>query len=207
MKTMSQFDPALTAKFKKDAVRLGKPARDAVNKVFRSVPKVGPLGAPKRPGRTFDKMYTTGRLSWAETRSRRNAVDVNYKARSGAQFSRSSLAGDKTLSVIRVRVRGAAFVFADLAMASGKARKTTGQVTRPYRINLFGKGYVIRTHKVNSDNVDNWIDYLNKAKDAQQGHPSRFAWPTIIKHGSDYRKNFSNLVSEVVADTNRRMQR
>lgn len=206
-KTLNDIEPKLFNDFKRNAKKLGEPAKKDVRKAFMSVDKTGPLGPIRRPGRTFDKMANNlGRLTWSESRSKRNTIDVNYKARSAAQFKRASLANDKTLSVIRVRVRGPAFVVADMAGKSMKARKRSGQLSREYSINAFGKGIVTRRHKISSDNVDNWIDRLNGSSSALKGHPSRYAWPAFEKHAKEYRSNFSALVNQTIAETNRRMQ-
>lgn len=204
-KVLRDLDPTLFSKFKKDATKLGNPARDAVRKEFRRF-KVGPRGAPSRPGRIFDKMATNGRLSWAESRSKRNVVDVNYKANitNKKLSSKYATAGDKTLSLIRVRVRGGSYVLADMAGKSNTARKATGQMSRQYRINLFGRGVVTRSHRVNADNVTNWINRLNETSDARKA--SRYAWPAIEGHALEYRKNFSGILNEYIAETNRKLQ-
>ena len=205
-KALRDLEPTLLNKFKKDAKKLGEPAKKDVQKVFRSI-KSGPLGPVRRPGRTYDKMANNlGSLSWAASRSKRNVIDVNYKSRTQSQLKREVIAGDKTLSVIRIRIRGGAYIVADMAGKSMRARKSSGQMSREYQINAFGKGIVTRRHKVNSDNVDNWIDRLNASSSVLQGHPSRYAWPAFEKHAKQYRSNFSVLVNQVVADTNRKMQ-
>lgn len=208
-KVLDDFEPGLYSKFTKQAKKLGDPARKKVNEAFRKVDAKGPLGAPKRKGRTYDKMYTlNGRpgtpISWQSARAKRNAVDVNYKARSTSAVNRAiasqarMTAKDKTLSIIRVRVRAPGYIIADLA-GSGRVRKTTGTLTRQYSINLFGKGVVVRSHKVNAGNVNNWIENLNN-----KGKPSRYAWPAFIAHGKDYRTDVGNLVNEYVVEANRR---
>ena len=205
-KVLKEVEPELFKKFKRDATKLGNPAKQAVQKAFRTVDKNGPLGPVRRPGRKYDKMATNiGRLSWASSRSKRNAIDINYKQPKAAPFNKAGLAGDKTLSLIRVRVRGGSYVMADMAGKSNKARKATGQLSRSYQINLFGKMVVTRRHKVNAENVGNWIDRLNSSSSRLQGHPSRYAWPALEKHAKDYQKNFSALVADVVAETNRKL--
>lgn len=210
-KVLNQFEPGLYNKFVKQAKKLGDPARKKVNEAFRKVDAKGPLGGPKRKGRTYDRMYTiNGRpgtpISWQGARAKRNAVDINYKARSTNAVNRAiasqarMTAKDKTLSIIRVRVRAPGYIIADLA-GSGRVRKTTGTLTRQYSINLFGKGVVVRSHKVNADNVNNWIEHLNN-----KGKPSRYAWPAFIAHGKDYRTDVANLVNEYVVEANRRQK-
>ena len=205
-KALRDIEPKLLNKFKSDAKRLGVPARDDVLKAFRAVPRTGPLGGKKRKGRIYDRMDTRGRLSWSASSSKRNAVDVNYKVRSQTAFKRGMSAQDKTLSVVRVRVRAAAWVVADIAGASYKKSKSTGEMSRVYEINRFGKGLVTRDHRINADNVNNWIMKLN-ASSSGAGKPSRYAWPAFRDHAAKkYRVNFGTLVNEVVSETNRKLK-
>ena len=204
-KALRDIEPKLLNKFKSDAKRLGVPARDDVLKAFRAVPRTGPLGGRKRKGRIYDRMDTRGRLSWSASSSKRNAVDVNYKVRSQTAFKRGMSAQDKTLSVIRVRVRAAAYVLADIAGASQKQSRSTGEMSAKYQINAFGRGLVTRDHKINADNVRNWINKLNAAG-GLSNKPSRYAWPAFRDHAAkDYRVNFGKLVNEVVSATNRKL--
>lgn len=203
-KMINTFEPELFNKFKKDAAKLGTPAKNAVSKAFRGVSKSGPLGAPKRPGRKFDKMDTQGRLSWGASRSRRNVIDVTYKGRTSAALNKSITSGfganDKTLSLIRVRVKGPAYVLADIG-GKGRASKSTGTLTRSYNINLFGRGIVTRKHKINADNVNNWLQQLRG-----KGAPSRYAWPAFTAHAKDYQRNFGGILNELVMETNRKLK-
>lgn len=206
-KVLKEVEPALYAKFKRDSKKLADPAKRAVQKAFTSVNRAGPLGPVKRPGRKYDKMATNlGRLSWASSRSKRSVIDANFKQPKAQPFGKGVLAGDKTISLVRIRVRGASYIMADMAGKSNKARKRTGQLSREYQINLFGKMVVTRRHKVNADNVSNWIDRLNTSGSVLQGHPSRYAWPALERHAKDYQKNFSALVNDVIIETNRKLQ-
>lgn len=210
-KQLREVSPALYQKFRRDIKRVGIPARDAVRKTFRSVNQFGPLGAPKRPGRTFDKFATSevGRLSWYNSKilSANKAIDVNYKNRKArSDFQKLKAGADGTLSIVRVRVMAPAYVVADMAGKSGRAAKSTGQLSRQYEINLFGGPRVTRQHKINSDNVDNWIRNLNdKASNKGQGQPSRYGWPTMEKHAPKYRADTSKLLNETIAILNRKM--
>jgi hypothetical protein len=205
---LRKFEPEMLAKFKKDSTKLGDEARKAVNKSFRDVDSKGPLGAPKRKNRNFDKMYTQNgrdqnRLTWAESRSKRNSVDVNYKSRTPASVKKQMWATDKTISVIRVRVRGAAYVVADMAKASGRARKANGADSREYMINRYGRGIVPGKHKISEKSVTTWLSALH----AKHGAPSRFAWPAFVKHAPKYQAEFSGILNNIVSETNRRLSR
>tara|TARA_R110000803_G_scaffold8370_1_gene26872 strand:+ start:42 stop:845 length:804 start_codon:yes stop_codon:yes gene_type:complete len=206
-KALRELEPRLLNKFKRDAKKLGEPAKKDVVKAFRAIPRNGPLGPIRRKGRTYDKMSTNlGRLAWSGSSKQRNAIDVNYKSRSQSAFKKGMSAQDKTLSVIRVRVRGAAYVVADIAGASMKSRKASGEMSRKYQINAFGKGVVTRDHRISASNVDNWIMRLNGSSGTLSNKPSRYAWPAFRNHAKEYRVNFGSLVNEVVSETNRRLQ-
>lgn len=210
---LKDVGPSFHRKFKRDAKKVGVPTRDAVRKAFRQIGYMGPLGPAKRPGRRFDRFATSelGRLSWYNSRmmSENKSIDVNYKnRREGRALAQLQAAKDGTISIVRVRVMAPAYVVADMAGKSGKARQTTGTLTRPYRISLYGKRTVTRQHKINSDNVDNWIENLNSKSNAkQQATPSRYGWPTMERHAPKFREDASKLLNESIAMLNRRMER
>jgi hypothetical protein len=210
--TLKDIGPEFHRKFKRDAKKLGEPARDAVRKSFRAIGYMGPLGPPKRPGRRFDKFATSelGRLSWYNSRmmNEKRSIDVNYKnRREGRALAQLRAAGDGTISIVRVRVMAPAYIMADMAGKSGNAN-SGGALTRPYRINLFGRGVVTRQHRVNTDNVKDWIDTLNSEANAQQqGSPSRYGWPTLIKHAPKFRADAAELLNNSISMLNRRMAR
>lgn len=201
---LKEVGPEFLKKFRRDAAKLGNPARDEIQRTFREINTQGPLGAPNRKNRRFDKFATSevGRLSWYNSKimSQNKAIDVNYKNRNSKKDQMKLASGqDAALSIVRVRVKAPAYIVADMAGKSMKARSVTGQLTRDYQINLFGKGIVTRRHRVNSDNVDNWIRELNsKADNKQQGQPSRYAWPTMVEFGPKHRENASRLLNETI---------
>lgn len=206
-KQLRQVAPELYYKFRRDIKRVGVPARDAVRKEFRSINLNGPLGAPKRKGRTFDKFATSevGRLSWYNSKvlSQNKAIDVNYKNRNARRdFQRIKTGVDGTLSIVRVRVMAPAYVVADMAGKSMSARTPDGGLSKQYQIDLFGRGRVTRRHKVSKDNVDNWIRQLDTTGD---GKASRYAWPAMDDHAPKYRANTSKLLNETIAILNQRM--
>jgi hypothetical protein len=211
-KQLREVSPALYHKFRRDQKKLGVPAKDAVQKTFRNVNVNGPLKGPKRPGRRFDKMATSelGRLSWYASKlmSQDKAIDVNYKnRRAQADLSKLKLGADGTLSIVRVRVMAPAYVVADMAGKTGSAAKATGTLTRDYTINLFGRGVVTRRHRIDSDNVENWLRRMDdKASNSGQNSPSRYGWPTMEKHAPKYRADASKLLNETIATLSQRMQ-
>jgi hypothetical protein len=79
--------------------------------------------------------------------------------------------------------------------------------TREYQINAFGRGVITRTHRINRDNSDLFVENLQRARGAGEtaGKPSRYAYPAFIKHQPTFRNNFDKLLQDVVAATNRRL--
>lgn len=214
-KQLREVAPKMYQTFRRDIKRLGVPARDEVRRAFKQVDSFGPLGPPnskKRPGRMFDRMATSelGRLSWYSSKvlSPNKRIDVNYKNRNAARdFSKIKNGADGTLSIVRVRVMAPAYVVADMAGKSGRATQSSGTLSRPYQINLFGRGTVTRRHRIDADNVDNWISALNtQASNRGQDRASRYAWPAIQDHMPKYRANTSKLLNETIAILNMRMQ-
>lgn len=208
-KQLRQVAPELYYKFRRDIKRVGVPARDAVRDKFRGINLNGPLGAPKRPGRVFDKFATSevGRLSWynSKTLSQNKAIDVNYKNRNASKdFQKIKNGADGTLSIVRVRVMAPAYVVADMAGKTMSARTPDGGLSRQYQMDLFGRGRVTRRHRVNRDNVDNWIRRLN-SEGGGDGKASRYAWPAMEKHAPKYRADTSKLLNTTISILNQRM--
>lgn len=209
---MREVAPKLYQKLRRDIKRLGVPARDEVRKAFKQVNPSGPLGAPKRPGRTFDKMATSelGRLSWYSSRimTKSKAIEAEYKNRNAKRdFQKIKSGADGTLSLVRVKIAAPAYIVADMAGKSMRAARRTGTLSREYTINLFGKGQVVRRHSIDGDNVENWIRQLNsQASNRGQNAPSRYAWPALQDHMPEYRANTSKLLNETIRQLNQRMQ-
>ena len=205
---LKAIGPQVLRQFKKDAKLVGKPAVTAVRKAFRGVNEMGPLGAPKRKGRTFDRMYTqNGRISWTAARKvgGRSGIDVNYKNRKeGKALAALKAAQDGTVSIVRIRVRAPAFVVADMAGVSKRASRS-GTKTRPYQINAFGRGLITRTHTINKQNVDNWLDKLNSGSMAAK-KPSRYAYPAISKHSAAFKADVTKVLKNAVVTVNRRLE-
>lgn len=209
---LRNIGPQALRQFKKDAKKVGKPAVTSVRKAFRDVGDRGPLGAPKRWGRIYDKMYTRdgrGRLSWTTSRKigGRSGIDVNYKNRKEGKALRDMQAAkDGTVSIVRVRVRAPAYVVADMAGKSKRAAKTTGTLSREYQINLFGRGVVTRQHRINSNNVDNWLSALDSRAKGGASKPSRYGYPALEKHSPKFKADVSLVLRNAIYDINRRLE-
>lgn len=211
--TLKEVSPKMLRDFKRDARKLGDPAKRAIRKAFAEAKDYGPLGAPKRRGRNYDRMYTSdlGRLSWTKSKSiaNRRGIDVNYKNRNeNKALQRLRAAGDGTISIVRVIVRAPAFIVADMAGKSNSARKGPGELSREYQINAFGRGVITRRHRIDVFNTENWIDSLNaKAMGKGQGQPSRYAWPAAEDHLKDAKVNASALMNRTITEINRMLSK
>ncbi len=215
---LKEFGPDALKKFKRNARKVGTPARDALRSVFRSVGIAGPLGRPKRVGRRYDKMatnYDRGRLSYERGFAIANSsrgIDVNYKNRNeGKALRQLQMAQDGTVSIVRLLVKAPAFIVADMAGKSNKARLNSGQV-RDYKTNLFGRGVIQATpamREVTPRRVEartKWLQELDRrAHNRRQNEASRYAWPTMEKYMSKHKVSVASLLNEVIADTNKKL--
>ena len=102
---LREFGPKAFNDFKAKGRRIGTPARNAIREAFTKVGPAGPLGYPRRPGRTYDGFHTqNGRLAWAKSYSevtRNTGIDVSYKSRNANRDVYNLKSGkDGALSVI-----------------------------------------------------------------------------------------------------------
>ncbi len=206
---LKEFGPKAFNKFKKDARKIGEPARKEVRDAFQRVGPWGPLGMPKRPNRYYDGFNTVnGRLSWAKAATvigTAKGIDVNYKSRNLTKAMYNLQTGkDGNLSVIRIRVRQAALVMADMAGRGRKSMYSEGRgITRPYQIDLFGRGIVTRRHRINRQNSEKFIENMN----SKNKKGSRFAYPALEEHTPQYTKNVETLLNQTIAEINRTLGR
>lgn len=206
---LKQVAPKLFRDFKRDARKLGTPMRNDVRDAFSRIGPTGPFGWHRRPGRTYDGFNTlNGRLSWDKSYfeiTRNSGIDVNYKSRNvNKQLYDLQTGKDGTISVVRIRVKKAALIMADMAGRGGRSMYSEGRGrTRPYQIDLFGRGLVVRTHAINRDNSDNFVEKLSQARANLSNKGSRYAYPAAIKHMPDYRRNVDKLLNQTIAQVNR----
>ena len=219
--------PDIFLKMKRDARKIGTPARNDVRDAFSKIGPGGPLGPRKvdptktwatqraNSRRIYDGFNTlngdNGRLSWFNNYFQINSnkgVDVNYKNRNASRdLAKLKTGQDGQLSVVRVRVRKAPLILADMAGRGGRAMYSNGKMrTRPYQIDLFGRGIVTRSHRINTGNSDTFVENLKKARSTGSSQPSRYAYPAFIKHQPKFRRNVEALINQVVIDLNRRME-
>lgn len=224
-RTLRTVAPDLFNKFKRDARKIGVPARNDVRKAFAAAGAGGPLGKrkvnPSKPwatakaiqGRTYDGFNTVngdnGRLSWTlnfNSIYRAQGIDVNYRSKNpNADLSKLRLGRDGQIGLVRVRVRKAPLIIADMA-GRGSSMYSQGRGrTKPYQINAFGRGVITRTHLINRENSDTFVENLQRSKGAGKSKASRYAYPAFEKHQPEFRRNFDKLLQDVVAATNRKL--
>jgi len=215
---LKEFGPDALNRFKRDARRVGTPARDALRSVYRSVGIFGPLGRPRRPGRKFDKMateYGHARLSYERafvTINTSRGIDVNYKNRNeGRALRQLKQAEDGTISIVRLLVKAPALIVADMAGKSNRKRLNSGFV-RQYETKLFGGPKVVATERMRAVTParvqarTTWLQALDRqAHNRRQNKASRYAWPTMEKYMSKHKINAAALINQVIAETNKKM--
>lgn len=213
---LKEVGPQALRDFKGKARKVGTPARNALRGTFLNIGIHGPLGAPRRPGRNYDKMstsYERGRLSFMRSRVIANGkgIDVNYKNRSeGKALRQLKSAQDGTISIVRLIVRAPAFIVADMAGKSG-AGKVTSEV-RKYETRLFGRNVIEATPAMRAVTparrvaIDNWLLALDRqAHNRRQNKASRYAWPTMEKYMGKHKINAAQIMNETIAELNNRM--
>lgn len=212
---LKELGPDAFKNFKKRQRDLGKPAQSELRRAFGRIGINGPLGAPKRPGRHYDKMstsYERGHLSFMRARVVLNTakgIDINYKdRRAGKALSQLRAAKDGTVSIVRLRVRAPALIVADMAGKSNKARKSVGDRTRPYETDLFGRGVVSRPqgHEITFRRrraITIWLEALDRqSHNSKQKEASRYAWPTMVKYMPKHKEGASRIFNETIQQIN-----
>jgi hypothetical protein len=212
---LKEVAPSMFRKFKNGATKIGRPAANEMRKTFRSIDPKGPLAGRRKKDaarvRQYDSMYSSqvSRISWYQTAfaTGRKGIDVNYKNRKASyDFSRLADGRDGTVGIVRIAVKSPAYIIADIT-GRGNRRRGTGELSRSYQINLFGRGVIVtRQHRVNKDNVDGWIRALNTGdKVMGGGRPSRYAYPTLEKHSGKFAENLTDLLNQTIIETNRKL--
>lgn len=213
---LKELGPKAHSKFRNNARKLGRPAQTELRRTYGSIGIHGPLGAPRRPGRNYDKMstdYSNARLSFMAARIALNTakgVDVNYKdRRSNKALQQLRASKDGTISIVRLVVRAPALIVADMAGKSKKARKAIGEPTAPYKTRLFGREIVNRQdgHEITFRRrraITIWLEALDRqSHNAKQKSASRYAWPTMVKYMPRHKEGASRLFNETIAEMNR----
>lgn len=206
---LKELGPQLFNKFKAQGRKIGTPARNEVRDAFSKIGPTGPFGWYRRPGRDYDGFNTlNGRIRWDKSYfeiTRNSGVDVNYKSRNANKELYNLKTGkDGAVSVLRIRVKKPALIIVDMAGRGRRSMYSEGRGrTREYTIDLFGRGVVTRTHAINRDNSDKFVEKLSQARANLKNKGSRYAYPALEKHVPQYTRNVDKLLNETIALVNR----
>lgn len=209
---LREVAPDLAKDYRKNLTKIGRPAVNEMRKTFRKIDKRGPLWNKRgnRPGRTYDSMYSSyvSNISWYQTQfaSGRKGIDVNYKNRkASSDMAKLTGGADGTLGIVRIAVKSPAYIMADIS-GRGNRRKGDGQLSRQYRIHLFGEGqYITRRHKVRAENVSKWISALNSGQGQISSKPSRYAYPTMEKYSPKFAASVTKVLNTTISELNKRL--
>lgn len=229
-KEIKKLGPDLQKEFRVNAKKLGEPTKKEVRKTFKKIGPRGPLGprkaneskpwatAERNARRRYDGFYAMGHdksKAWQPAYAainRNSGIDVQYKSRrDSAALAKVPRGQDGTISVVRVRVRKGPLIIADMAGRSQTSMYAKGSYrTRPYTINLYGRGEVTRTHRINAPNSQLFIENLRKGREVisnprGKNGASRYAYPTAEKFMPQYRRNAQILINSTLAEINRRL--
>jgi len=212
---LKELGPKAFNDFKRKQRNLGRPALKELRKSFGRIGIHGPLGGPTRKGRYYDKMSTNSahaHLAFYSARAVLNSakgIDVNYKDRKANKaLNQLRQAKDGTISIVRLRVRAPAYIVADMAGKSNKARKSVGDPTRPYQTMLFGRKMITREdgHEITFRRrraITIWLEALDRqAHNSKQKEASRYAWPTMVDYMPKHKEGASKIFNETIQQIN-----
>jgi hypothetical protein len=214
MRVLKIVGPDLQKQFKKDSVKLAASVRNPLKQTLRSIGPEGPLPGAKRSGRNYDRWVSgIGKKSWGGTGGNRRPYDevrTDFKDRSSSREAaklRNSQSG--RLGIVRLRVTSGPTIIADLAGASRKYMYGRGTFwSTEYKIRLFGRVEVVRRHRINKENSDNFVRRLTTAsKGKLRGKPSRYAYPTVQKNKGKFEKQMNSLIGTTVKELNARINK
>jgi hypothetical protein len=189
IKVLKEVDKKYLAEFYKQAKDIGKPVQD---EIIQAIPSTPPI-------RGMRARSTRARLGWGIGK---RAKSVVIKANRTVQ-RRSAFAQGKhsEYPIVQVVAQSPALVLADMA---GKSNTYTNKkpITREYEINLFGRGVVTRTHRINGQGFA-LIDRLATAKGVISPGPSRYFYPAAERAMPKARKEMQSLLGEVNETANK----
>lgn len=208
VKDLNTIDPTLVKGMKAEFKTIAKPVADEIKSSIAKVNKSGPLGPRKNPrlGGSRPGFDNSGRLAWGRKAKLNGArpfpadstltqIAPRYKRRN-AQYR----------AIARVRTRSAGTGLADMAGRSGRYVNSKAR-TRPYEINLFGKGIVTRTHRINGQG-ERLIDNLNSGASGKlKSSASRYIWPAAEKATPKFQAEAKKVLEKNYDIINRRLAR
>lgn len=174
-----KIDPALIAKFKKNAKEIGRPVEAAVQ---RGIPNRFPITG-------MEQKVIPGRMTWgAVIPAKTTELKVDTRLRK------------KGKSIVSVWVQSPAVAMSDMAKKVGKR---DGRLTREYPYSKSPTGF--RRHRVNGQG-SGMVVALEKAK-MKKSSPSRMVWPSAEKALPQVNTKMYSLIDQVAKNLNAEIQR
>jgi len=185
IKTIKEIDKRYIGEFYAKAKDIAKPVQAAI---IKAIPSSYPI-------RGMRAKSQRGRLAWnVGKRAKSVIIRTNRTVRRKSSFAKGKI---NTYPIVQVVAQSPAVVLADMA---GKTNKYTNKKprSRKHEINLFGRGVVERTYKINGQGLA-LIRALNGGKGVLSSSPSRWFWPSALKALPQASKAMQELISKLHA--------
>lgn len=206
IKDLNSIDPTLVKGMKADFKQIAKPVAAEVKSSIAKVNKSGPLGPRKNPrgGGSRPGFDNSGRLAWgrkAKLNGARPFPADSTLTQIAPRYKRRNM---QYRAIARVRTRSAGTGLADMAGRSGRYVNSRPR-TRSYEINLFGKGIVTRTHRINNQGK-RLIENLNSGASGKlKSSASRYIWPAAEKAIPKFQAETKRVLEKNYDIINRRL--
>lgn len=191
IKTIKEIDKRYIGEFYAKAKEIAKPVQAAIIKAIPS----------SYPVRGMRAKSQRGRLAWnVGKRAKSVVIRTNRTVRRKSSFAQGKI---NTYPIVQVVAQSPAVVLADMA---GKTNKYTNKKprSRKHEINLFGRGVVERTYKMNGQGIA-LINALAGGKGVLSSKPSRWFWPSALKALPQASKAMQELISKLHAVANKEL--
>jgi len=191
IKVIKEIDKKYLNEFYAQAKNIAKPIQAAI---VKAIPSSYPI-------RGMRAKSQRGRLAWnVGKRAKSVVIRTNRTVRRKSSFAQGKI---NSYPIVQVVAQSPAVVLADMA---GKTNKYTNKKprSRKHEINLFGRGVVERTYKINGQGLA-LIQALSAGKGVLSTRPSRWFWPSALKAMPEASKQMQNLISKLHAVANKQL--
>ena len=190
IKILKGLEGNYISKFYMEAKNVAKPVQA---EVIKGIPSSAPI-------RGMRAKSLRGRTAWGVgKRAKSVTLKANRTVKRGSAFSKGKAS---SYPIIQVVASSPGTVIADMAGKVGKINRKP--VTKAYEINLFGRGVVTRTHRINNQGAS-LISALSSSPKMQSPSSSRFFWPSALKGMPEAVKKMDGLISGLHAQANREL--
>jgi hypothetical protein len=208
VKELGKIDQSLVKGMKAEFKQIAQPVADEIKSSISKVSKTGPLGPRKNPklGGMRPGFDNSGRLAWGRKAALNGAKPFAADSTLTQINPRYKKGGGKYRAIARVRTRSAGTGLADMAGRSGRYVNSKAR-TKPYEINLFGKGIVKRDHRINNQGK-RLIENLNSGASGKlKSSASRYVWPAAEKAIPKFQSEAKRVLEKNYDEINRRLAR